>query len=56
MSDYKLILAVDNSNKTEVRYRRSNDSHWQTLYLNEVKPDDVIDAIFKALANESLIK
>lgn len=47
--DYKLILISDNSNKTKVRYRKKNDQHWQTIYLNETDTDALIDQMTKEL-------
>lgn len=48
-ADYKLILISDNSDKTQVKYRKQGDALYTTLYLKETDTDKIIDAILKNL-------
>lgn len=48
-SDYKLILVSDNTNKTQIRYRKKNDQFWNTIDLKEKDIDKIIDFIIKKL-------
>lgn len=51
-SDHRLILVSDNSKKVQVRYRKTGDSHWNTLYLDETDMDKVIDSIIAKLSKK----
>lgn len=46
-SDYKLILVRDNEGKAQIRYRKTGDALWNTLYLEETDLDKVIDQLTK---------
>lgn len=53
MSDYKLILVSDNTNKTQVRYRKQGSPLYTTLYLNETDTDKIIEKILESLKDGS---
>lgn len=44
-SDNKLILVKDNEGKAQIRYRKTNEPHWSTIYSNETDIDEVIEQI-----------
>jgi len=48
-TNYSLILVSDNSKKTNIRYRKTGDSHWTNLYLAETDIDKVIVSILETL-------
>lgn len=47
-SDNKLILLRDNEGKAQIRYRKSDDQHWNTIYSDETKIDDIIDKLIES--------
>lgn len=49
MSENKLILISDNSDKTRIRYRKKNDTHWQTIYLDNGDYDTLIDQLLAGI-------
>ena len=52
-NDYKLILVSDNTKKIKIRYRKKNDTHWNTLYSKETDIDKAIDSVVKILNGKS---
>lgn len=52
MSNYKLVVVSDNTDKTLVRYIKKGDKHWQNLYLDESDVDVVIDTILERLKDD----
>lgn len=48
-SDNKLILIRTPENKAEIRYKKSDNSHWATLELEETDIDCIIEQIINKL-------